>query len=276
MLQLAQEGGSLDLLQEGGRVRALLATLPQPMAPGTEPLRAILLHHEAGAEAWLAQRVAALAPGWSGPAWIQLVPDAHGLRRQLGALGFGIQSVALCGPVDRALGRLVAGRNPPRQIPGLTLAPLAATHVDGILDLYRAVFSAEPRFCAFGAEPGWLAFQRARLLESTGDPLRLVLLEGQEVVGFLSGHRREDVHTPPQSVGMDLLLLPRHRGRGIARIAYRRILEVAHAEGIPWVKGTSGQPAVIKLALEMGRVVTAVHLGQGHPFPEGWFKLALG
>ncbi|MEZ4468880.1 MAG: hypothetical protein R3F43_31740 [bacterium] len=52
----------------------------------------------------------------------------------------------------------MAAKDPPTAPPpGLDFAPLAAAHVDAVVALHRHLFLEKPQFCAFGAEPAWLA-----------------------------------------------------------------------------------------------------------------------
>ncbi len=57
--------------------------------------------------------------------------------------------------------------------------------------------------------------------------------------------------------------------------AYRLLLEAMCDHGIEWVKGTTSQPPVMRVARAMGRRVYATNHRRGASFPPGWFQPAL-
>jgi hypothetical protein len=260
----------------GGRLQAfaLAWQVYDPMRAAT--LTHVLVHREESEAAlgWLA----GVLPGFLAPLADDLeagIPawDAP-LRGLLEASGLSLQSVVLAGRVERALARLVARYDPPRALPGVALVPMQPGHIDALVALHRRVFSAAPQFCWFGASDAFLEGYRA-YLESPPPGPRLVALEGGEVAGYLASRfNLEDPHHG-RSAGMDLILDERLRGRGLSKVAYRLLLEAMVAGGIEWIKGTTGQPPVLKLARVMGREAYVATLSRRGFFPAGWFDVIL-
>jgi len=228
--------------------------------------------------AWVQATLAEDAPSWPDDLEVGIPSWDAPLRRALMARGLSIESVILAGRVERALSGLVAAYDPPRDLShlGLSLAPVTPAHADAIVALRERVFTAEPQFCWFGARPGYLAGVRAALLSPTRPGHRLVVLRGEQVLGFLScTFMDDDPHHAPAG-GMDLILDASIRGQGVSKVGYRVLLEALRDHGAEWIKGTTGQQPVMKLARVMGREAYATLLSRRASFPPGWFDIALG
>lgn len=272
------DGGRVRVKVEGGEARAMVAVLPGEYVPASGSVSFVLAHQATGAAeaAWLAEQLEELDLPRS--AHVKLCPWDVDLREAFEAQGFGLASVCLQGRSDVALARLLrlpqSARCVEELVPGARLRRLQRSDLDAVIALYEEVFGAEPEYCPFGAEPAYHALLLRRFHGEAHGVHYVVEREGR-VRGLLGCWIRDDLHTPPASAGMDLLLGAELRGHGLSWVAYRRILEEAFPRGAAWIKGTTGQPSVIHAALAMGRVTTAVDLLRDAPFAPGWFDRAL-
>ena len=276
---LAFHRGQLDKARSHGEVlalpdRALVAHWFDPAPFTTLPTRFLIVHRVPGdpdALAWCRERLDELLPAfgdtveWHAPAWefeLMRHAEAHGVRRV---------NLQLVGRVETGLRRLVALRDPPRQLEGLRVRDLEPADVDAVMELRRSAFAAEPRYCHFGAVPAVIEAQRAALNapERPGD--RLVVCRDGEVLGFLSVETRQSPHRLGLGGGLDLVLGPALRGRGLLKTGYRLLLERMVERGVTWFEGATGQKPVMHLARLMWRRPIGQMLRRQDWFEEGWF-----
>lgn len=276
---LAFHRGQLDKAQAKGEVlalpgRALLAHWFDP-APSTSLATRFLIVHrvpdDESALRWCRERLDELLPAfgdqveWHAPAWeIELMRHAetHAVRRA---------NLQLVGRVSTGLRRLVELRDPPRRVEGLELRELVPDDVDAVMELRRAAFAAEPRYCHFGALPAVLEAQRAALLADDRPADRLVVCRGGQVLGYMGAEYRQSPHRQGRGGGLDLVLGPELRGRGLLKTGYRLLLERMGDRGITWFEGATGQRPVMHLSGLMWRRPIGQILRRQAWFPEGWF-----
>ena len=229
--------------------------------------------HRKGAEAlsWAMETFDAVWPTLQGEIALGITAWDVPLRRAILRRGLGIQGVNMAGRVDIASERLGHAFAP---LPSwLEVVPVEAPAIlDGVIDLRRRVFSAEPAFCWFGAGESYLAAERAQLANPTKPGFRRALVRDGEVVGFVAcGWNDQDPHHG-RSAGVDLLMDRSLRGLGVSRHAYRWMLDAAVARGTEWLKGITAQPPVLHMARRLGRIPTGLSLRVGSTFDEAHFS----
>lgn len=278
LMRAMAEGGQVRVKLDGDEARAMVAYLPGEFVPGSGRVTFVVAHQATGASeaAWLADQLDEL--GLPVSPTVKLCPWDVDLCEVFEARGFGLASVCLQGRSDVALARLLqlpqTSRCVEELVPGARLRRLRPDDLEAVIALYVEIFQAEPEYCPFGAEPAYHAMLLRRFRGEAHGVHYVVELEGR-IRGLLGCWIRDDLHTPPASAGMDLLLGRELRGKGLSWVAYRRILEEAFPRGAAWIKGTTGQPGVIRAARAMGRVTTGIDLVPGAVFPPGWFDEAL-
>ena len=279
VLPAALEGPTGGLFQDSDEVglNAFVLWWREPFLPGGPEVTHLLAVRRPGSDpAWLLRALDEVLPGLDDTVNATLLAWDAAARAHLLGRGLGMSSVHLAGRVDEALQRLVEARDPPRQPGGgLTLAVFEEHHLDDVMDIRREYFSKHLGFCWFGADPGALAEQRRRVLARGPRDLHLAVLEGQTVRGYASAAVRDPCPHHGSSAGMDLVLHPEIQGRGVGTVAYRVLLEHLAAEGVGWVKGTTGQPPVMRLARLMGRRPMGVDLRRSPVLPTAWFDAIL-
>lgn len=192
------------------------------------------------------------------------------LRQTLMDLGLGLNAVNLAGRVPQAYRRLKAAY-PPRPISGITLRDLVPSDVDAILAMRERVFGAEPAYNVRANTPDTQERIRATILRDDWVGLRKVVEAEGELRGLIESFRRPECPHHLSSSSTGLMLDTELRGKGIAKQAYRLILEDLMANDIGWIKGTTGRPSVMHLSRVMGRGPTGVILRKSHTLPTPWF-----
>ena len=209
---------------------------------------------------------------------LALPPHLRALLPGLARRDVGISSVRLVGEPQVALARLCSAQAIARDLAAhsVEIRPLVAGAIPAVLDLRRRIFAAQPQWCWFGADRSFLKGEARRLRLAVHDPLNTleVLWRDAEVVGFaaMQPSHRAGIGAV---AGMDLLLAPALRGRGVVKTLYRRLLEAAVARSVPYFAGHTAQPAVMALGRRMGRVSTTLDLRRAPHLPPGWFGSAL-
>ena len=204
--------------------------------------------------------VRAIVPPWDQP-----------LRAHLESRGLALVSVTLAGRVAVARAALGEVATPE----DLEIRPIQAEDVPAAVALFREVFSAEPQYCAFGADPHFLSALARRLADPALPACRLVVSHAGALRGLASAWYNDEDHHHGRSAGLDLVLHATLRGRRLTRAMYRPLLDAMAARGCGWLKGTTAQPAVWSLGARLGRHVTGLNLRAGPGFPPGWFDTAL-
>ncbi len=265
------EHGEARTLRAGGRLDAVVAWRLDEDSWYGPPVHTLAIDHRRGAdvEAWLRDVLAEVLPLYD--AELDLVVDAAYPQayRALLAAGVGVDSVQLLGDVARARRNLRAGALPE----GVVLDRLRPADVDALIALYAETFAAAPEYCWFGAYPKALSRQRDRLEVALLDEahLELVLRTKDGPRGHASATVVHDNAFWGPTAGMSLCFAPELRGRGVLRPVYRALLDGMHERGAVAFKGGTSQPAVMRLALEMGRTLSAVNLRRRAHFDEAHF-----
>ncbi len=210
-----------------------------------EPLLEVLDHH-------------ALGPA----ALIEIGVHDAPLLSGLEARGFGIDSVVQVGDPQVALRHLR-----PAQA-SIDVVPLAPEHVAAVVALHREVFTAEPQWCWFGAYPAHLD-RLAEALRRTPAG-QFVVREAGRVVGHL-GAEVDDNPYWGRVGGLELVLAPALRGRGLGRALYRVALQSLVQRAATVMKGGTSQPGVMALGREMQRPWHAFNMRPNTPFARAHF-----
>jgi GNAT superfamily N-acetyltransferase len=184
--------------------------------------------------------------------------------------GLGIDSVIQVGHPARARARL--GPTPP--LPAdLSLRPLERHHVEAVIALHRETFAAQPEYCWFGAWPAHLEGLAAALGKAPAG--HAVLVSGSRVLGHIGVDIEADDPFWGSVGGLELVLAPELRGRGLLRTLYAELLDGLVSAGCEVMKGGTSQPAVLHLGQVLGRPWHALNLRRGVAFqPEHFFAHA--
>lgn len=196
--------------------------------------------------------------------------------------GLGIDSVIQVGHPATARRRL----GPTAPLPsGLALVPLHPDHVEAVLGLHRESFGAQPEYCWFGAYPSHLealgeALRKAAAAQlsgpGSGQPAgQKVLVSGSRVLGHVGVDVEADNPFWGAVGGVELVLSPELRGRGLLRALYAELLDTLVSAGCEVMKGGTSQPAVLHLGRVLGRPWHALNLRRGVAFaPDHFFAHA--
>jgi GNAT superfamily N-acetyltransferase len=270
----------LEVLPGGGGVRAGIAGHEDGDSFFGCPIFLVTVDcdmGDAGAVAWVADRLRALAPTLPDHTELNLL-RAHGaLLPLLLDGGLHIEAAVLLGCPRRCLAGV--GEVDPELPEALGIASAAVRNegqIDGAIGLTRRFFSANPAFGWFLANEPYLAAHRASLALAarTAPRTHRVLLRGDEVVGFFGFDLEEDNPLWGMSAGMDVVLDPSLHGKGLGRWAYWRMLRQQVALGVRTMRGGTSNPAVLHLARRMGREVHAWELRRGPgAFPPEHFQV---
>lgn len=257
----------------GGDAIAQVVIFRDPEAWFGGPVVIAFVDREPGDAGALAPILAALdrhAARLGDDTLIEIRADDGPLLAELALRGFGIDSVIQLGDPVRALDALTGGSTPPAPATrlaeaGLALVPLAARHADPVVALHREVFSAEPDWCWFGAYPSHLRRLRDHLLRDREGQFAIVDRRDL-VVGHLGAELdRDNPYWGPVG-GLELVLAPDWRGRGLARALYLAALRSLVTRGARAIKGGTAQPGVLALGRVMGRPWHSFNLRRGTRF----------
>ncbi len=224
----------------------------------------------------LASALRAHAEGLDATTLLEMTAEDDALREVVTAeTGLGVDSVFQVGAADVAL-RAVADAAWPVAAAGLGLAVRAARigDVDAVVALAREAFTAEPAYCWVGAYPHHLDSVRRGLEHAlrAGDGVHLIV-EGadREVLGHV-GADIDDHAFWGRSAGLDIVLAPALRGRGLLKVLYRDVLaRLVHEHQVATLRGGTAQPGVLALGRRMGRAWGALHLRRDVAFPFAHF-----
>lgn len=207
---------------------------------------------------------------------LEMTADDAALREVVVAeTGLGVDSVFQVGAADVALHALRDVTWPAATVGlGIAIREARIGDVDAIVGLERDAFTAEPAYCWFGAYPHHLENVRRRLEHAlrAGDGVHLVVQgAGREVLGHvgadIDGHAFWGC-----SAGLDIVLAPALRGRGLLKVLYREALaRLVHVHRVATLRGGTAQPGVMALGLRMGRAWGALHMRRNVAFPFAHF-----
>lgn len=285
---LSHEDSGLEVLRgPDGKLRAFACHWFEVESWFGVPCRDVTLHRrlaDSAAQAWLCEAYDRIAGPPDAPdrtIHVHAQSSDPLVRDHLVRRGYGIEAAVTYGEAEAALERLVSACDPPRDLSalGLELAPLSSeADVDAFTALSRQTFSDEPQWCWFGASDAFLAAQRESLLEALATPeshcWQVVRRDGRFAGMFGCSIDLDNPIWGP-SAGMDLLLAPELRGRGVLKTAYRLTLEAMIAAGARVFRGGTSQPGVMHYARLMGRQLTSTAHHMGAPFPPEHFRPVL-
>lgn len=193
----------------------------------------------------------------------------------LETFGLHVHSVTLLGSTHQALD-VLENRRVPEDFTnwGLHCDLLAsASEVPEIVKLYEESFETRYGwFLADGAYRSLLAEQLRTSLEKVPSPdVHLILRAGEGVVGCLSVNFQS---TPAWGMraGLCIVLAREWQRRGLARAIYRRLLNICLERGARVFFGGTAQPAVMKIASEIGRIPTDWIANRTKYFPRQHFQ----
>jgi len=275
------EGGDFQAFGSADDLRAYIGWYHRDVDPAFGcPITRVFADHRLDddqARDWLLQQVQQLAPTLGNDADLMVDPCYPSIARAWLDAGFRISSVMLVGRTELALQRLMQHKNPTPDLThlGLTMRQAQPEDVDELVELRRVVFAAEPEWCWFGAGPGALEHFRERFLNAPADRggVTEVIMDGDRIVGTCDA----DWSVNPMwgSLGGFGLIFRRSiRGQGVAKTAYRRMLQNLVDHDIPLFRGSTAQPAVMGLAALMERRLSGWTLRRDEYFEAGhWGQL---
>lgn len=181
--------------------------------------------------------------------------DAKRLIPVYRAAGFRIHSEILAGETEKALRRLLKAKNPPLKIEGLEIRPLKLKELPSAMRLQKRLFSRIP-------DRGFFSHTTYRLRSDEKD-MRAIIKNPREgrIYGIFRGKRLMGffgvfVHSHAalgSSGGFSLNFDFPIQKKGVAKTAYRHMLEYLVKRKVPTFQGGTSQPAVKGLADIMGR-----------------------
>jgi hypothetical protein len=274
------QDGTLHVYARGNRLLGFVLSWREARGWNGEPLFRVMVEVEPehnGAAEWATDTIAALGPALHENVYLPVHASQYLLRARLVRAGLGVDSVRLVGAPGTALVMLMSRWAPPANLDHLSLrlARLRPQHVAAVTELRRVVFGNNPEFCWFGARKSYLAQQRAELMAPAPRAMRLVVLDRDRVVGFLSADVDEERLGWGRSGGLDLVLADEVQRLGIAKTAYRVLLEhlVHHKADV--FQGGTAQPAVMHMGRAMGRVAFQTNHRPQATFPLSHFAVML-
>jgi hypothetical protein len=222
------------------------------------------------AAAWMAEALASL-PGLDSAFTADLDPAYSPLLSLLEPRGFRAVRFRLEGQVTTALEAL--DRRSPAAPAGFTVRPMRAEDIPEVLAQRRRAARADPSLghprALDGTSAGDAAIDAAlrdQLLRQLGSsrtssrsPSQLVLIRSDRIVGSVGFVPVEGGR------GIDLLVVPEMRGRGLAWLAYRHLLLAMRRHGVSRFDGETSSPAVVHISRQLGRRVSSIELGYRAP-----------
>lgn len=215
------------------------------------------------AQEWILERFKNRRHEYTSETAIFLPPAYRKVLPRLEKLGFRVDSVMQTGGVREALKKLVRSKNPPVQLDHLNLhlRPARRKDIDAIMRLFKTEFSRNPQYGWFCADPRFLRQMRRDLNSGlkVGRHHHFVIQNArQKIVGYFSGHPRKG------SAGLSLVFDQSIQGKGVAKTAYRVLLESLAKRGVRRIRGGTSQKAVMGLGRLMGRKVS-MYILRYHP-----------
>lgn len=195
--------------------------------------------------------------------------------------GYALDSLSTVGTLGIAMERLGV----PPSVHGATIRDATPADVDYILAISRAIEHeglAIPRGARLPHHGDLLGLLRrgskyATLVEIDGYPVGFIAATLSEIA--LTGEhdptdQREGL--PEVFAGLEILILPEYRGRGLARLLYRRLFErLADLDCPVLLNGLVAHSATQRLSALMGRVPYELTAYDGAPSPPS-LLVALG
>lgn len=186
--------------------------------------------------------------------------------------GARVGSVLLMGDVTCALAALgevdVAAR---LEAAGVALRTARRDDVAAMVEIHRRAFTEAREYCHFGANPAFLVRLADDLARECGEtPAPWVVERRGHVAGWINASAPRNAAWG-HSGGMGVFLQPELRRLGLARALYAVCLASLRDAGIPWFRGGTSQPAILKLGAQMGRACIAWHVRRDGAFDPGHF-----
>ena len=171
------------------------------------------------------------------------------------------------GETFSALRRLTEKYHPAADLRALdlTIEPLptgaqnSVTHpkvTDAIVAVFAAEIARNPAYRWFAENPAYLDAKRRELLDAFADPgtdAFLIRSSTGAIVGYFAAYSRMTDPLWGPSAGTEFLFDRPIQGRGVLKVAYRRLLECLCARSIPLFLGGTNQSAVLRMNEILGR-----------------------
>lgn len=277
-LARAQESGESHAWISKGECRAVVLRgfeVSEPFGFETEILDVNLCPNDNEALVWAQEKLLQLPPIGDQIRTLSLSGVHQALLPTLFQTGLGIDAVGLLGDTASSLAKLLEAKNPAQDFSaaGLNHVPMAVEHLNEVVALRRRTFLDQPEYCWFGAQESHLKkYHQNMEQELQEDNLWWVLLDENKVVGNFGSTVAANNQLWGPRGGLEIIIEPQYRGRGLAKTAYRLTLEGLHEKKLPVYKGATAQPAVMALSKIMGRQLQQIHLRSNAYFQRAHFK----
>jgi RimJ/RimL family protein N-acetyltransferase len=222
---------------------------------------------------WIVSRVRDLRSSMHKDTYFDLPSSYMKLLPHLIGLNFNIDAVELLGQPAEGLRELSLDQTIPNFTNcGYTLGRLASLEdIDAIINLKSEYFQKHPEFCWFFDRQEIFQRERKLLMEKLRQKHAgtYVLRDHTGVVGTFGFDYDQDSWT----CGMDFAFHPKLHGRGLGKAAYQHLLQQMVRENVNVYRGSTANPAVLRLGKRLKREATYFHLRSGHGhFPPEHFQ----
>lgn len=275
-LASARERGVLETLPaaRGDGLAAAFVARPHP-SPLVGGLKLDLLLRDRRATPWIRERLAAHRRLFTDEVAAHVTLRDEHLVPDLERAGMHLDSIQLAGDPRRALHRLRRRYGEPGWT-SVECRPLESLRqVRAVVALTRAEFTRNPRFGAFASRPRFVrsftAALRADLDRAIGN--QWVLVRGSDVVGHFGFNHFAQSALGCSVAAFGVTLDRSLQGAGLAKIAYRTMLERMVELDVGLVVGITAQPPVMHMSAVMGRRLIGYEMSTGRAwFPREHFQ----
>lgn len=271
MLESAGRGGEVRIREVRGKLRGVMVREPlDETLVGGRGWRVSLDYDRRSrrARTWAGDELAGLLADppegldlTLASAYRDLLPCIDGVRAH-------VHTCLLQGTPRRALRGLGDGQEEARRLAasGLRIAPLESPEeVERVLSWKRDWFSRHPEYGWFCGHPHFLGAQREEMLRDLAEPGggHYLFWRGDEPVGYFASTSSGESPVWGRVAGMDLQFQPELQGRGLARVAYRRLVLDMLRQKVRTFRGGTSQHGVLALGRTMGRAPLAWCVREG-------------
>ena len=173
-----------------------------------------------------------------------------GLRSILETNDFSVESVVLLGPTDKGLRNLVKKLDPPRNLNhlGLEIRKISSPKdIERVIKIYKSEFGRNPQFGRWAGDSRYLKWMKKGMIEDLKKKQLngFVICSDRKVLGYFGYSIFPPNPVYPSCAGVEIALDQSIQGKGVAKTAYRLMLEELKRKRIVMIRGATSQPAVM-------------------------------